>query len=520
MGDWTVNVAGAVPSEGFQLNAMKTKDGAILLDGHAPDDAVRADLMAYVETLTGLAPSGDLQIAAGMPDDQWTGRVKSGLVALQAMDNGILAVTDGGIDLSGDVMTDADHAALRPLIDPSWTTDVKIINPTPAGDVAVVLTKDGALSGSGRLPKGMSKNIFYAALPGIDIAEVEESDETLEQDWAAPLEGLSIVMPRLDEANVRLNGKRLLVQGVLKRGYSAAGSQASLKTVLDRSWTLEVDLAELAPLASVTVSKENGDVALTGVLPQGLSPDEALAALDGATGTTLVGGGEGDPSKWRDGLAALAGGLRLFDQAAGKMTTGSIDLNGTLRPGYTPNDVQNWLSEELGQDWTAGLAAEETTPTNGDKRVSLANNGAETFESGFWLPDVDFPISVDRCKQEVDAVLESEKITFVTGSSQIDQKDRALLNRLASVSARCLNSGTLKLEIGGHTDSRGDEGVNQRLSEDRANAVLSAMLDRGVGAQAMRAVGFGESEPIATNNTTEGQAQNRRITFEWNQNGG
>ena len=63
-----------------------------------------------------------------------------------------------------------------------------------------------------------------------------------------------------------------------------------------------------------------------------------------------------------------------------------------------------------------------------------------------------------------------------------------------------------------HTDSRGSEAYNQALSERRANAVRNELIMRyGIAASRLRAVGFGESQPIATNNTDAGRAQNRRI---------
>ncbi|MGR3718144.1 MAG: OmpA family protein, partial [Thermohalobaculum sp.] len=56
---------------------------------------------------------------------------------------------------------------------------------------------------------------------------------------------------------------------------------------------------------------------------------------------------------------------------------------------------------------------------------------------------------------------------------------------------------------------------NMALSRKRAMAVLLELLDRGVRAGAMAAIGYGEARPVADNATDEGQARNRRITFEW-----
>jgi len=71
----------------------------------------------------------------------------------------------------------------------------------------------------------------------------------------------------------------------------------------------------------------------------------------------------------------------------------------------------------------------------------------------------------------------------------------------------------VKLEVQGHTDNIGEIDYNQDLSERRAEAVRQALLERGVEANRLRSRGFGESQPIAPNDTEEGRAKNRRTQF-------
>ena len=71
----------------------------------------------------------------------------------------------------------------------------------------------------------------------------------------------------------------------------------------------------------------------------------------------------------------------------------------------------------------------------------------------------------------------------------------------------------LVIEIGGHTDSQGSDEYNRVLSDARANAVRTYLLEHGIGEDKVTAVGYGESEPIDTNDTEEGRAQNRRVEF-------
>ena len=70
---------------------------------------------------------------------------------------------------------------------------------------------------------------------------------------------------------------------------------------------------------------------------------------------------------------------------------------------------------------------------------------------------------------------------------------------------------SLRVEVGGHTDSDGRQSSNQRLSQSRADAVRRYLISKNVRAANLTAKGYGETSPIATNATAAGKAQNRRV---------
>ncbi|MBK9964959.1 MAG: OmpA family protein [Holophagales bacterium] len=72
-------------------------------------------------------------------------------------------------------------------------------------------------------------------------------------------------------------------------------------------------------------------------------------------------------------------------------------------------------------------------------------------------------------------------------------------------------ASSLKVEVGGHTDNVGAADANQKLSQDRAQAVMAALASRGIPASRMTAKGYGQTVPIADNRTEEGRAKNRRV---------
>lgn len=100
---------------------------------------------------------------------------------------------------------------------------------------------------------------------------------------------------------------------------------------------------------------------------------------------------------------------------------------------------------------------------------------------------------------------------FDFDKSTIKPEGRQILNQVAEqVSAIELET----LIATGHTDSTGPDAYNQKLSERRANSVKEYLVSRGVPADRIYTEGKGESEPVATNATREGRAQNRRVEIE------
>jgi K(+)-stimulated pyrophosphate-energized sodium pump len=71
----------------------------------------------------------------------------------------------------------------------------------------------------------------------------------------------------------------------------------------------------------------------------------------------------------------------------------------------------------------------------------------------------------------------------------------------------------VKIRIGGYTDNSGDPAANQKLSEDRAGSVVTALAGLGVDPSRMDAKGYGQDHPIADNSTEEGRQKNRRVSL-------
>jgi outer membrane protein OmpA-like peptidoglycan-associated protein len=105
-----------------------------------------------------------------------------------------------------------------------------------------------------------------------------------------------------------------------------------------------------------------------------------------------------------------------------------------------------------------------------------------------------------------------DNLTFEVGKAIIKPTSFPYLDELITV-IQDPEALTWSLEIQGHTDNKGGDAYNQKLSEDRANAVKKYLVDKGIKAERIIAKGFGLTKPIATNDTVEGRAKNRRVEF-------
>jgi len=108
--------------------------------------------------------------------------------------------------------------------------------------------------------------------------------------------------------------------------------------------------------------------------------------------------------------------------------------------------------------------------------------------------------------------LRLDNIEFELDSAVLLPSSYAVLNRVGEVLSAWPQ---LQIEIGGHTDSSGDDAYNRQLSQRRAESVRAYLIENfpDIQGDQLTAVGYGESRPVATNETLQGRARNRRVEF-------
>ena len=125
------------------------------------------------------------------------------------------------------------------------------------------------------------------------------------------------------------------------------------------------------------------------------------------------------------------------------------------------------------------------------------------------------PMRSNGCPARVyvtaDQIVITEKVYFDTGKSTIQRTSFGLLDDVAATLVKYPE--ILKVVVGGHTDDRGNDDANMKLSQDRAQAVLTYLVSKGVDATRLEAKGFGETVPVEPNTTAAGREMNRRVEF-------
>jgi outer membrane protein OmpA-like peptidoglycan-associated protein len=117
---------------------------------------------------------------------------------------------------------------------------------------------------------------------------------------------------------------------------------------------------------------------------------------------------------------------------------------------------------------------------------------------------------VERVGDGIKITMNESIVNFAFDSSNLTSVAQTNLDKLAQV---LNNNPDTNINIYGHTDSKGADDYNMKLSERRANAVKAYLSSKGISSNRMMAKGEGESQPVATNDTDAGRAQNRRVEF-------
>jgi outer membrane protein OmpA-like peptidoglycan-associated protein len=130
-----------------------------------------------------------------------------------------------------------------------------------------------------------------------------------------------------------------------------------------------------------------------------------------------------------------------------------------------------------------------------DAKGNTCENGVSYATAAEFIPTPEKPLVL-------------RGVNFATAKALLVGDSKQLLDRVAE---SLMEHPDVRVEVAGHCDSQGSDEFNLKLSDLRANAVRNYLIERGVAADRLVARGYGETQPIADNDTEEGRAENRRV---------
>lgn len=333
----------------------------------------------------------------------------------------------------------------------------------------------------------------------------------------------------------RLYGEGNIVDKTIVASVGKAAPEAWLTSALSAlPWAKTVGFTvgekSIALTGAVPTDKVKSDTVTLAknTLGAGWTIEDRLrvGASGSATGTLL--------SEASDGKVALSGTLPSTDardavKRSAEKRLGADGFVESLKVAEKPSAVDpEWLAiAEKVAVWgkIAPVSLEEKTIT---LRGELPTESAKTARYGYVQKSVGdawkvvdamtvksgssaAPTPAAKANDTTPTNLEAFKgVEFETGSAEPTAKGKKLLDGAAKVMQ---TTGATRYEIAGHTDSRGNEVANLRLSESRAKAVLRYLVDKGVDEGRLDAKGYGATRPIGSNDSPTGLARNRRIEF-------
>lgn len=341
--------------------------------------------------------------------------------------------------------------------------------PLPASRARIVEAARAALSGTEVSDR---MGLKRGAPPRFDAAAVLLLDQV-----AKLKEGKAVI----SDTNVSLSG--------MARDLGGREAIAAALKNLPEGFTVAANDIKAPPY----VFQANKDPVTNTLTLSGYVPDNNIhAALVSAAGRKF--GNEKVVDNLKASIGAPGGFAAAVTTALGalsRLSTGTlvvsdreVKLSGDALYEVAADQIRASLARELPQGWQAKA------------EVSVKPAAA--------------PVDASVCQQLFAQNLTKGRIRFEPSSASINVDSAGLLDRLVEIAMRCPN---VRVEIAGHTDGDGDAAFNQSLSEKRAAAVEDYLVKAGLPADRFSTIGYGSTQPIATNDTDEGKLQNRRIEF-------
>lgn len=533
---------GQTPPEGVTLSADITParvspyrftavkgDGKVTLGGFMPNENAKSSAMQIATSAhEGLEVVDEMKLATGVPEGiTWASATAFGMRQLATLEDGNMSIINGNYSIAGNAASAEIRDAAVAEIERGLPGNMKLASqaitaPEPApAPVPVIPAADPYRFTVSKINSGVIVSGNAASQEEADgvIANVKS---TLGTDEVSDLQVVASGKPESFDVVRRIvtNQVRKLEAGagnIIGNVVSVNGraSSEAIRNEIDSAisnalpvgyqGSTNILFPKPEPVAAPepvvqtadpyrwSVSKQASGITVRGNVADEAAKSSVIDMVNKTLGGEAVDRqviAQGKPEGFDAARELVTSQLRLLEAGQGNVVGTTLSVSGRAKNENIKNLVDKIVQKRLpaGFSGSTNIIFPQPEPAPAPAPV----------------------VDADACQALIVNAINDEKIFFETDKAVIRPESEAVLNAVAKAAAEC---PAVRMEISGHTDSRGRDAYNQELSEARANAVKTFLGNAGIDTARMDAVGFGETKPIASNNTRDGRAQNRRIEF-------
>lgn len=447
----------------------------IEITGYVPSEAARSELLANLVSRFPKAAIDDrAALASGAPDG-WKACVEAGLIGLQRLGAANVSVTDRRLEVTGKTgeegLAEKLAGEIRAAANRACDSDVRVaLDVPPEPSLSWRVTHDGAggVVLEGEVPDAETR-AEVVSLAGKTFAGARVVDDLQVKSVRAgrwpKVANLGIrLLSKLRRGTAAISGHELVIRGEAKDTAVATSVKDQLAREITKGYR-GVDAIEVRSDAMIWAEQEakrraEAQRAKEAEEAARKQADEAAAARERA-----------------------AREAREAEERSRKMAE---------------EDARRAAKAE------AQRAAEEAAAR---RRAEDAERARQAEAAVIKAREKE---QADACQTKMRDVARQGVIRFAWASATLEPDSLPTLKRLAEVAGAC---PLARIEIEGHTDAEGTPERNRKLSERRAQSVVAYLTAAGVDPGRLTAVGYGETRPVASNDTAENRSKNRRIEF-------